>query len=79
MTTIIGPYSEEVLPDGYNNLAKMLTYSIIAVASFISYLLGVFFGDDLEKYWRLALLCPAVITVWKLATHSVAFRFESPK
>ena len=47
MTTIIGPYSEQVLPDGYNNLAKMLTYTIIAAASFISYLLGVFFGDDL--------------------------------
>jgi len=57
----------------------MLTYSIIAAASFMSYLLGVFFGDDLEKYWRYALLCPIFVTIFKLVSHSTAFRFESPK
>lgn len=75
----IGSYSEEVIPDGYKNLAKMLLYVMISIANAMSYLLGLTFGDSLTTYWRVALFFPSIFTVIRLICFTMIYRYESPR
>jgi len=78
-STICGPYSEEIVPDSYKNLSKILFYVFVASASTISYLIGLFFGDSVVDYWQWALLAPLPITIIRSLLFLTVFRLESPR